>query len=94
LGVRYRIVSRELALLNDIPEGAFVLEVVEGSPADKAGVTVEDIITKIDNNSISAESELAKVISRKKVGEEVILSIWRGGKELSLSVTLGTNLEE
>ncbi|HUS60139.1 MAG TPA: trypsin-like peptidase domain-containing protein, partial [Nevskiaceae bacterium] len=48
LGVRYRMISQDLALLNEVPQGAYIVEVVSGSPADKAGVKVGDIITKLD----------------------------------------------
>lgn len=89
LGVRYRIVSRELSLLNDIPEGAFVLEVVEGSPAARAGVIDEDIITKMDGEVLNVENDLATIISKMKVGQRVTLAVWRDGKEVTLTVTLG-----
>lgn len=39
LGVRYRMISRDAALLNEVPQGIYVVEVVNDSPADKAGVT-------------------------------------------------------
>lgn len=89
LGVRYKTVSRDLAILNDVPEGAYIVEVVSGSPADKAGVKPEDIVTKIDDVKLTGDNaELARVIGKKKVGDVVRLTLYRDGKELTLNVTL------
>lgn len=90
LGVRYKMIGRDLALLNEIPEGAYVQEVVSDSPADKAGVTEGEIITKIDGIKITEkDGGLAKAISGKKVGDKVELTLWRDDKEVKVSVTLG-----
>ncbi len=94
LGVRYKTVSKDLAVLNDIPEGAYVIEVVEGSPAAKAGITAEDIITKIDGTRLTGDNaELAKIIGKKKVGDTLSLTVWRDGKEQEIKVTLGNQNE-
>lgn len=78
LGVAYTIINRRTALLNDLPEGAYVREVIEGSSADKAGVTAGDIITKIDGQKITdQDGGLAAVISKKKVGETVTITVFR-----------------
>ncbi|MBI4064848.1 trypsin-like peptidase domain-containing protein [Candidatus Gottesmanbacteria bacterium] len=94
LGVRYKSITKDQALLNDVPEGAYILEVVAGSPAEKAGLQEEDIVTKIDDVRLSGDNaELAKVISKKKVGDTLSLAVWRDGKEMSVKVTLGTQEE-
>lgn len=90
LGVQYRMITRQMAILNEIPEGAYVMDVVEGSPAQKAGVEAEDIITKIDSEKITESNDLAKIISKKKVGEGITLTIWRNEKEVEIKVILGT----
>ncbi len=89
LGVQYRMVTRELSVMNEIPEGAYLAEVVDGSPAAKAGLAQEDIITKFDDQKLMDKNDLAKVISKKKVGDTVSLSVWRDGKDLTIKVTLG-----
>jgi S1-C subfamily serine protease len=90
LGVRYRMISQKTALLNDVPQGAYVEDVVTGSPADRGGILGGDIITKIDGNKIDGkdESGLAKEIARRKVGETVEMEIWRDGEIKNLKVTL------
>lgn len=89
LGVRYQMIPRSTAILNDIPEGAYIAEVVEGSPAARAGLRPEDIITKFDGNKLTDGNDLAKAISKKKVGDTVTLTVWRDEKELTITVTLG-----
>lgn len=90
LGVRYKMITRDLSLLNEVPEGAYVQEVVEDSPAEKAGVKAEDIITKIDGKKITdKDGGLAKIISEKKVGDRLGLEIWRDSATKQLSVTIG-----
>lgn len=89
LGVAYQIISKDLALLNEVPEGAYVRQVVADSAAEKAGIKKGDIITKIDGEKIEAKkTELAQIIAKKKVGDSVVLTVWRDGKTLDLKATL------
>lgn len=77
LGVAYKMISRDLAIVNNLPEGAYVQTVVANSAASRAGVKVGDIITKIDGEKIQARKELSSIISKKKVGDTIVLTIWR-----------------
>jgi len=89
LGVRYQVISQETAILNDVPQGAYVIEVIQGSAADSAGILQGDIITKLADQDISEESgSLASIMREKKVGDRVSVEIWRDGKTMSLQVTL------
>ena len=92
LGVEYRMVTRDLAILNEIPEGAYVSSVVEDSPASKAGVEEGDIITKIDGKQLKdAEGGLAKIVSAKKPGDSIELTIYRAD---NTTVSVRVKLEE
>lgn len=90
LGVSYQMVSRDLAILNEIPEGAYIQTVIPDSPADKAGVEQGDIITKINGISLrDSNGGLSVVISTKKVGDTVTLDIFRDdNKTLQVKATL------
>jgi S1-C subfamily serine protease len=90
LGVQYQIVSRQSAITNDVPQGAYVQDVVSGSPAEKAGIQVDDIITKIDGNEIREDSKLtlADIIASKQVGDSVSVEIWRDGQTKTLTIAL------
>lgn len=88
LGVSYVLITARAALLNDLPQGALVRDIVPGSPAEKAGVAVDDIITKIDGKKIANDNSLAQAIARKKVGDTVALTIYRDGKTSETKATL------
>lgn len=91
LGVRYKMIDKQTAILNDVPEGAYIISIVEGSPASKAELLEEDIITEFDGKKISGDDDetLQKLIAQKKVGDRVQLTIWRNGKTMEKGVTLG-----
>ncbi len=91
IGVRYKTIAKDLTLLNDVPEGASVVEVVSGSPADKAGVKQGDIVTKIDDVRLSGTNgELSKVVAKKKVGDIITVTLWHDEKEQTVKLTLGS----
>ena len=80
-GVRYRTLDQQTALLNDVPEGTYVVEVIAGSSADKAGVKNNDIIVSINGEKIkNIKGGLAGLIGSKKIGDKIEIEIFRGGK--------------
>ena len=89
LGVRYRFISQDVASLNEIPQGVYVQRVVVDGPADKAGVKEGDMITKINGQTIDSGNRVAEIISQSKIGAQLELTIWRDGKELKLTATVG-----
>ncbi|HEY5601057.1 MAG TPA: trypsin-like peptidase domain-containing protein [Patescibacteria group bacterium] len=90
IGVQYQMISRETALLNDVPQGAYVVEVIEGSPADEAQIEADDIILEIDQKKLSdVEGGLAEIIASKKSGDNVTVKYWRSGDTIEKTVKLG-----
>lgn len=90
MGVEYRMVTRQIAVLNEIPEGAYIMSVVRGSPADSAGIEAEDIITRIAGEKVTESNDLARIIGKKKVGDRIAITVWRGEEDVDLTLTLGT----
>lgn len=88
MGIAYKTISKAVALLNNVPEGAYVQTVVSGSPADKAGVQVGDIVVKVDSVRLTEGTELASVLQKKKVGDTVSVDLWRDNKTISTQATL------
>lgn len=89
LGIEYQMVTKQSAILNEVSEGAYVVNVVPGSPAESAGIKQDDIITKLDGEDIKEDTGgLSEVISKKKAGQNVSLEIWRDGETLQLSTSL------
>lgn len=94
LGIAYRMISRDLAIQNSIPEGAYIQRVVKDSAADKAGITSGDIITKIDGQKLQeGKTEIASIIAKKKVGDTLTLTVYHEddsgkGKTFDVKATL------
>ncbi len=89
LGISYSIISQKAALLNEIPQGALVQQVVKGSSAEEAGIAAGDIITKIDGKQINDDNAtLAILISKKKVGDKITVSLYKDGSSKDIQVTL------
>jgi serine protease Do len=96
LGVRYLAVTADIAKAQNLPveNGALVRggsdgpAVASGSPAEKAGVQAEDIIVKVNNQTIDADHDLGTVIAQYNVGDVVVLTINRAGKIITLQAAL------
>lgn len=91
LGVEHSMITKEAALLNEVPQGAYVTSVVSGSGADKGGIKAGDIITKIDGKSLSEDKDgLSGVISDHSVGDKINVEVWRDDAYLNLEITLSS----
>ena len=90
LGVGLATVNQFLILRYDlsIDKGAFITEVVPGSPADLAGLEVGDVVMGLGTEKISTSDELVRAIHASEIGEEVEIILWRGGAELTLAAKL------
>ena len=89
LGVTYNIISQRAALLNEMPQGALVQTVVPGSSADEAEIKAGDIITKIDGKQVNdTDASLALLISKKKVGDTITVTLYRDGDTKNIDVKL------
>ncbi len=90
LGVTYTMLTKQVALLNGVVQGAYVTNVSSGSPAESAGIQTGDIIIKIDNQQVDVSNELSTIIAKKKPGDRISITVWRNGKTVDFSATLGT----
>jgi serine protease Do len=90
LGVAYQMISKQAALLNEVPAGAYVQTVVKDSPAEKAGIKVGDIITEIDGKKMTdvKDTSIAAIINQKKIGDKVKVKYYRDNKETEVEVSL------
>ena len=97
LGVRYILISKEMAKKNklSVDYGAMVVRetlgespVVKGSTADKAGIKEFDIILECRGKKITLKNPLANILQKCKINEEVNLKILREKKEIILKIKL------
>jgi membrane-associated protease RseP (regulator of RpoE activity) len=90
LGVGLTDLTPELRQHFGVPEdsGVMVSKVEPGSPADKAGVRVGDILTRIDGNALKSSWSLMGKVRQLEDGQQVPLEIWRNGKAQNLTATV------
>lgn len=99
LGVVYLPVTNDIAEQYglSVKRGAYIAPpaviggdpLVDGGPAEQAGLRAGDIILKIGDASIDQTNSLSSLVNKHKVGEKVTLTILRDGKEQKVDVTLG-----
>jgi hypothetical protein len=68
--------------------GVMVSSVEDGSPADKAGIKVGDIITSLDGKDVESSWDIRSQVRELKEGEQAALQVWRDGKAQNLSATI------
>jgi len=90
LGVTIQTIDKESAsvLGTEVESGALVSRVVPGSAAEKAGLLVDDIIIKINDNKIDSSRELMNAIGLKGSGESVEIEFVRDGHTQNVVATL------
>ena len=100
IGIIYVTLDRNLATENNLPidYGAWLSPdtgtgdppVMDGSPAQTAGLKAGDVITSIDGRRIDAAQGLDDLLSLYEPGDRLTLSVLRGGETLQIGITLGT----
>lgn len=97
LGVRTRSVTEDIFNFYGWPTGAYIVEIIEGSPAEQAGLYVGDIVTGVNGVTVSTADQLVAAVSSYRYGTTIELKLQRleNGKykELSLEVTLAKKSE-
>ncbi|HTR97703.1 MAG TPA: PDZ domain-containing protein [Candidatus Acidoferrales bacterium] len=69
-------------------DGVIIDRVVDGSPADRAGLRKGDVIERFNARHVTAPDDLARLVGNARHDQEVSLSILRDGQERSIDVTL------
>ena len=88
LGVSVRDVDSQIASVYNIPLGAYVVEVVEGASADRAGIQPKDIITRLGDKEIRNSNDLIRALRNHKAGETVSVTFNRGGATETVDMEL------
>lgn len=96
LGVMIQDMTPELAKSFglDKPKGALVADVLEGGPADKAGIKRGDVVVGFDGKEIPDARTLSRLVAATAPDSEVEVVVLRDGKEKSIRVKVGTMPEE
>ncbi len=91
LGVYIQPVTRALADTMKLKstDGALVANVVDGSPAQKAGIKRGDVVVKFDGKTIKDMHALPRIVAATPVGKKTTVTVVRAGKTITLKVTIG-----
>lgn len=94
LGIQGNDITDEYATSFNMPNGVYVVKIVEDSPADSCGLKAGDIITKFAGRDVNSMEALQNILTGKKAGEEVEMVVQRNTEkgeyeEVTLTVTLG-----
>lgn len=90
LGVALTDLTPELRSHFGVPEeaGVLVAKVEPGSPAEKAGVKVGDILTRVDGSAIKSSWDVTGKIRKLDDGQQIPLEVWRNGKAQNVTATI------
>ncbi len=88
LGVAYTVITKDVATVKRLPEGAFVQQVLKDSPADKAGIKAGDIISNLDGVEVNEGSSISTIVNKRKVGDKIEVLLDRGGEKLTIEIEL------
>src|SRR5437879_3362081 len=96
LGVSMYTVTPDIAhsLGLNSPLGALVSQVVEGSPADKAGIRTGDVITSVNGQTVKSNSELRNTIGLPRGGDKIDIGLVRDGKPLRVTAVIADTAAE
>lgn len=91
IGVMIQEVTKELAESFGLSEnnGALVVTVEKGGPADKAGIKARDIILKFDEKDVAISADLPRIVGNTKPGSTVPVYVWRDGSFKTFEIKVG-----
>ena len=89
LGIQVESISLLYQMYYDLPNGLHITYVEPGGPADKAGLTVGDILLRVEDISVTGTEELENALCSFTPGDTIQLTIYRESEQISVSVTLG-----
>ena len=93
LAEEYYLWQNRITIPDGVDEGVAVLEVVDGSPAAKAGLKKGDIVVKLGDEEISGLAEFRYELYTHDIGEKVSVTYYRDGKVKTTNITLGKSEE-
>ena len=88
LGISCQDITENISRMYNLPVGVYIAAVAENSAAEKAGLQVGDIITKINDENVTSYDELTAKKNEHKAGETIELTYVRNGAEDKVTVTL------
>src|SRR5213078_4826781 len=76
-------------LFKGLDKGVVVRTIEADAPANKSDLRPMDVITEVDGKSVNTDSQLQHEILKKRVGQNVELTVWRKGQSMKIHITTG-----
>ena len=91
VGINWQSITPRIAAVYRLPAeyGVYITQVVENSPASRAGLQPGDIITGIDETALDATHAYINTLFQYSAGDTVTLTVMRGNEQIQVEVTLG-----
>ena len=92
LGIRIETLGADSSLreqITGVEKGVVITTIEPDTPAYRSDLRPADVITAIDGTPVATAQELRRQVLSKKIGQNVTLEVWRGGKTLKIGVTAG-----
>lgn len=94
IGIQPATVTAEISQMYGMPQGVYITQVIEGSPAASTGLAKGDIITEIDGSTITSYEDLQEEMQYHAKGATVSITVQRpstdGYQEMEFDITLGS----
>src|SRR4051812_1630134 len=92
LGIRIETLGDDSSirdLFKGVERGVLVRTIEADAPAYKSNLRPFDVVTQVDGTPVATDTELQHQILRKKIGQNVDLTVWRKGQTLKIPITTG-----
>lgn len=96
IGVQIQPVTQDVADALGLSNtaGALVAKVMDGSPASRAGLQSGDVVTSFAGKGIATARDFSRIVADVQPGSADEMTVWRKGKQLNLSITVGSNSDD
>jgi serine protease Do len=96
IGIRLKELDRDLAegLALGVDHGILVESVMDGYPAEKAGIQQKDVIVEYDGEDVREASKFRLMVAKTPIGATVPIVVWRDGKKKNLKITIAERPED
>lgn len=90
IGITGMAIDSATASSNNVPQGIYVQEILQGGPCDGTDLKIEDIITEADGETVTSFADIYEILGNHKAGDKIKLKYYRmsDGSEGTVEVTL------